>query len=128
MPKVKFTPESMPQSGEALKQILRQSLEQAVPLDDFIQVIRELTQYELRHGMTSSVFFARFEAGELGDEIDLIRWANKYEVYRETKNVSHYPEIESFPHHKHVGDSVVAAQSPDLSEVLREIDGILYEG
>ncbi len=85
MSKVKFTSESIPQSGEALKQILRQSLERAVPLDDFIQVIRELTQYELRHGMTSSIFFARFTAGELGDEIDLLRWANKYEIYQETK-------------------------------------------
>ena len=85
MPIVKFLPESMPQSGEALKKVLRQALEQTVPLDDLVQVIRDLTQYELRHGMASSVFFAQFEAGELGDEIDLIRWANKYEVYRETK-------------------------------------------
>jgi len=85
MSKVKFTPESMPSSSEALKQTLRQALEQATPLDDFVQVIRELTQYELRHGMNSGTFFARFEAGELGDEIDLIRWANKYEIYQETK-------------------------------------------
>ncbi len=42
-------------------------------------------------------------------------------------NVPHYPELKTFPHHKHVDDSVVAAQSPDLSEVLREIDRILYE-
>ena len=42
-------------------------------------------------------------------------------------NVPHYPELRTFPHHKHVGESVIAAQSPDLSEVLREIDGILYE-
>ena len=26
-----------------------------------------------------------FEAGELGDEIELVRWANKYEIYQETK-------------------------------------------
>ena len=35
--------------------------------------------------MDSQEFFARFEAGELGDEIDLIRWAIKYEIYQETK-------------------------------------------
>ena len=52
MPIVKFLPESMPQSGEALKKVLRQALEQTVPLDDLVQVIRDLTQYELRHGMT----------------------------------------------------------------------------
>ena len=85
MAKMQFTPESMPQSSEDLKQMLRQALEQTTPLDDFVQVIRDLAQYELRHGMNSSSFFARFEAGELGDEVDLIRWANTYEIYQETK-------------------------------------------
>ena len=41
-------------------------------------------------------------------------------------NVPHYPEIRTFPHHKHVGDTVIPTRPPDLSEVLREIDGILY--
>jgi len=35
--------------------------------------------------MSSETFFARFEAGQLGDEIDLLRWANQYQIYRETK-------------------------------------------
>ncbi|MCP4166925.1 MAG: hypothetical protein GY759_13690 [Chloroflexi bacterium] len=85
MSNVGFTSETMPQSGEELKQALRKALEQTTPLDDFIQVIRDLAQLELRHGMNSEKFFARFEAGEMGDEIDLIRWAIKYEVYKETK-------------------------------------------
>ena len=38
MSKVKFTPESMPQSSEDLIQALRQTLEQATPLDDFVRV------------------------------------------------------------------------------------------
>lgn len=41
-------------------------------------------------------------------------------------NVPHHPEIKTHPHHKHIGDSIVATQPPDLSEVLREIDAILY--
>ncbi len=41
-------------------------------------------------------------------------------------NVPHYPDIRTFPHHKHIGDTVVPAQPPDLSEVLREIDGVMY--
>lgn len=85
MSKIKFTLDTMPQSGEALKQALRNALEQTTPLDDFIQVIRDLAQFEFHHDMDSQEFFARFEAGELGDEIDLIRWAIKYEIYQETK-------------------------------------------
>lgn len=40
-------------------------------------------------------------------------------------NVPHHPEIRSYPHHKHVGDAIIASMPPDLSEVLREIDGML---
>lgn len=41
-------------------------------------------------------------------------------------NVPHHPEIKTHPHHKHIGESIVATEPPDLSEVLREIDANLY--
>lgn len=43
-------------------------------------------------------------------------------------NAPHHPEIETHPHHKHVGsdENVIAAQPPDLSDVLNEIDEIIY--
>jgi len=41
-------------------------------------------------------------------------------------NVPHHPELKTYPHHKHVGDTVVASRPPDLGEVLREIDGVLF--
>jgi hypothetical protein len=43
-------------------------------------------------------------------------------------NAPHHPEVETFPHHKHVGsdENVIAAQPPDLSDVLNEIDKIIY--
>ena len=60
-----------------------------------------------------------------------IRYAYNYrradgELIFRYDNVAHYPDIRTFPHHKHVGNNVLPAQPPDLSEVLREIDGILY--
>ncbi|MBS1253819.1 MAG: hypothetical protein MAG451_02872 [Anaerolineales bacterium] len=36
MPRVRFTQQTMPQSGEELKQVLREALENAAPLSDFI--------------------------------------------------------------------------------------------
>ncbi len=44
-------------------------------------------------------------------------------------NAPHHPEIETFPHHKHVesDDNVIASQPPDVSEVLVEIDGVIYQ-
>ncbi len=41
-------------------------------------------------------------------------------------NAPHHPEVASHPHHKHVGRQVIAADPPDLSQVLREIDERLY--
>ncbi|MBI4770864.1 MAG: hypothetical protein HY784_10765 [Chloroflexi bacterium] len=38
----------------------------------------------------------------------------------------HYPNLATHPHHKHVGDQVIAARPPDLSDVLREIDALIY--
>lgn len=85
MSQVRYSAETMPRSGEELRQALRQALDRATPLDDLVQLVKDLTQYELRYGMSSSSFLARFETGELGDDIDLIRWANKIDIYQETK-------------------------------------------
>ena len=43
-------------------------------------------------------------------------------------NSPHYPHLATFPAHKHVRDTVIAADPPDLADVLREIDAILYSG
>jgi hypothetical protein len=44
-------------------------------------------------------------------------------------NSPHYPEIETFPHHKHVGtgasELITPARPPDLIAVLREIETML---
>jgi len=42
------------------------------------------------------------------------------------ENSPHYPHLPTFPAHKHVGDSAVEAEPPDLSDVLAEIDAIIY--
>ncbi|MFP4395209.1 MAG: DUF6516 family protein [Anaerolineales bacterium] len=41
-------------------------------------------------------------------------------------NAPHHPEINTFPHHKHSKDDILPAQAPDLSEVLHEIDELIY--
>lgn len=32
----------------------------------------------------------------------------------------HFPDLPSFPHHKHLPDVVIACEKPDITEVLRE--------
>ncbi len=85
MPVITFTPQTMPGSSEQLQAILKESLENAAPIEDFVRVVRELTQYEMRHKMDSQTFHERFERGEMGDSIEFMRWANKYEIYQEMR-------------------------------------------
>ncbi len=85
MPIVKFTAQTMPQSGEALREELRKALDATSPLDDFIQLVRDLAQLELRHKLDSQEFFTRFQQGKMGDDIEFMRWATKYEIYQEMK-------------------------------------------
>lgn len=35
-------------------------------------------------------------------------------------NTPHFPDLLSYPHHKHLRDAVVAANKPDLLDVLQE--------
>ena len=41
-------------------------------------------------------------------------------------NAPHHPEVFTFPDHIHIEGRVEAAEPPDLNEVLRRIDGLLY--
>ena len=41
-------------------------------------------------------------------------------------NAPHHPEVSTFPDHIHTEGRVEAAELPDLSEVLRRVDELLY--
>jgi len=41
-------------------------------------------------------------------------------------NAPHYPDLPGFPEHKHIGEQVLSAPAPDLSQVLTETDEYLY--
>lgn len=43
--------------------------------------------------------------------------ANKRLIFR-YDNAEHHPELENFPHHKHIGDKVFSAEEVSLNEVL----------
>lgn len=36
-------------------------------------------------------------------------------------NTPHFPDLPTFPHHKHLLDAVVASSKPDLLDVLQEV-------
>jgi hypothetical protein len=45
----------------------------------------ELTALENRHGMSSAVFYERFNRGELGDSREFLLWASLYDMAAKAK-------------------------------------------
>lgn len=43
---------------------------------------QSLVAFEKRYEMESEAFYHRFEAGELGDEMDFFEWSSLYELYQ----------------------------------------------
>jgi hypothetical protein len=75
----------MPKSGEELAQALQQAQAESSPLDDFIQITKELARLELQYKLDSAEFYARFQAGQMGDALDFMCWATKYEIHENLK-------------------------------------------
>ncbi|MCK5720227.1 MAG: hypothetical protein KAH84_09810 [Thiomargarita sp.] len=51
---------NIPKSELLLKEALYQALTKTSPLNDFIQVIKDLTVFEFKHQLSSQEFFNRF--------------------------------------------------------------------
>ena len=85
MPRIKFTAETMPKSSEEFQRILREAWENASPLDDLIELVRDLVLLEQQYGIDSVEFYEQFQQGKLGDDLDYIDWATKFEMYCQTR-------------------------------------------
>jgi hypothetical protein len=74
-----------PESVEEFRRRLQEAWQGSSPIDDFVQLVRELTLLEQKHGLDSAEFYRRYQRGEMGDELEMMRWATKYETYEEMK-------------------------------------------
>ncbi|MBO1352335.1 MAG: hypothetical protein EBE86_035495 [Hormoscilla sp. GUM202] len=60
---------------------------------------------------------------------DVLMWLDyRYHCQDEQNNLifrydstPHFPELSSFPHHKHLPDEVIACQKPDIGEVIQAV-------
>ena len=73
----------------------------------FFRLLRELVAFEDKYDMASDVFYARFMRGEMGNDLPFIKWAGRYELYLEAKQV-------------------VDNRLAKMSEVLREIEQLIF--
>lgn len=85
MPTIRFTEKEWPESAGEFRRTLQEAEYAAAPIDDFVQLVRDLTLLEQKHGVSSAEFYERFQRGEMGDEMEFMRWATKFEIYEEMK-------------------------------------------
>ena len=85
MPTTRFTAENWPKSAAEFRRALQEAWQASAPIDDFVRLVRDLTLLEQQHGLSSAEFYERFKRGEMGDEMDIMRWASKFEIYEEMK-------------------------------------------
>jgi len=81
--------------------------------------------------MPSETFYHQFEQGLLDDSEDYILWSGLYEMLQDNQqqlydNAPHHQKVTTFPHHKHVGDSICDSIEPSLADVLLEIADYQY--
>ncbi len=58
------------------------SYEADISRQQLAQLQSDLAEFEARYGMTSEEFYARFQAGELGDDMDYVEWASLVQMAR----------------------------------------------
>ena len=63
----------------------------------FDELSERLHMYEQRHGYSTIEFYRRFQAGELGDDDDLMMWAGLYHLYLTSLPVRQFMQREPAP-------------------------------
>jgi hypothetical protein len=86
MPVVEFTQETMPETCEEFSQRLEELQRNSDPLDDLLALSRQLLSFEQEYSMSSDEFYAKYKRGEMGDDIEFIRWSGYYRLYHELKD------------------------------------------
>jgi hypothetical protein len=84
MPTIEFNQDNKP-SLEELRQLLQESGENYDPVEELLQLERQLVQLEQTYNLTSAEFYQRYQAGEFGDEVKFVAWVGRYRLYLRLK-------------------------------------------
>jgi len=76
----------MPKTREEFQRALKEALAASNPIDDLLELAVELHGYEQQYGMTSEIFFEKYQRGEMGDAMPFIKWAGRYQLYLDLKS------------------------------------------
>lgn len=78
----------------------------------------------------SSVLEVSLYAVESGNTLTISKYRmhymnNRRQMLFRYDNATHYPDIPSHPHHKHITDKIVSASMPSFKDVMNEISAII---
>ncbi|MCA9967486.1 MAG: hypothetical protein KC423_24725 [Anaerolineales bacterium] len=85
MPVLKFTSENLP-SPEEFRRLLAVNDATYDPLEELLRLERDFVKLEQTYGFTSAEFYAQYQAGKLGDDMEFMSWAGRYTLYLRLKN------------------------------------------
>ena len=85
MATLSYTQETMPKSSEEFQRQLAEAMAASNPIDDLLELAADLRCFEEKHAMASEDFYRRFQAGKMGDDLDIMEWAAVYDIYLRTR-------------------------------------------
>jgi len=74
-----------PKGADNVKALIRMAVENELKMlrAGIARTSCKLGDLEKRHGMNTQEFYDRFNRGELGDDVEYIRWAGEFETLQQ---------------------------------------------
>ncbi len=85
MPRIRYTKANMPKKSGEIVKALREAAQHATPLDDLIELTRDLVKMEIKYKMPSDELYRKYKKGEMGDDIEVMQWASRYDRHTKLK-------------------------------------------
>jgi hypothetical protein len=82
------TPQEDAFERRSAAEILTTLREQATtyePVDKLLQLQRELLRLEQKYALVSDEFYRRYQAGQMGDDVEIVGWAGRYRLFLELR-------------------------------------------
>lgn len=76
---------SEPRSAAEIVTTMREQNATYDPLEKLLQLQRDLFRLEEKHNLSSDEFYRRYQAGQMGDDVEIIGWAGRYRLFLELR-------------------------------------------
>jgi len=87
MPVLSYTEGNIPTSEQFSKE-LADAIKRSNPVDDLVELVDALQEFEQEYGLDSADFYQKYQAGQLDDELQhCMEWAALYDTYLRTRKV-----------------------------------------